>query len=221
MRYILSLFIMLLPLVGTATAQSRLAIEGHLGTTGGGFHTHYKIADSFVVRTGFHYLDYDVGDEDYAGTSYDVSLLMTGASGTIDYHPFRNGFAVSGGMYMSADRSAPLNATEVADYEVGGTVYTAEELGTLTGEVVLAELAPYVGVGWDNTLYTEKKLSVIFRAGVLMSGKPKVSLQSSGGTLSSDPALQSRLDQEEEALEDELEGFQLYPVVNIGFGMRL
>ena len=54
----------------------------------------------------------------------------------------------------------------------------------------------------------------------MMSGTPDITLESVGGTLSDDPDFQQALADEEENLQDEVDDFEFYPVVQLGLTYR-
>jgi hypothetical protein len=57
-------------------------------------------------------------------------------------------------------------------------------------------------------------------AGVVFQGSLDVALTSTGGSLSGDPDLQAALAAEEAQLEDDIDEFDLYPVLALGVGYR-
>lgn len=204
----------------SAHAQDRLAIDGSLGTTGLGANLQFKIQERVVLRGGINYLEYDVADENYDGVDYDVSLSMSNASGFLDLHPFANGFVMSAGVYGGENKEATLEATPIADVEIGDLIFTPEQVGILTGEVTLSDMSPYLGIGWDGSLYAKSRVNFLIRAGAMFTGSPDVELSSERGTFSDDPIFQAQLQIEEENLEDEIETFAVYPVLNIGLSLR-
>ena len=135
-----------------AGEKSRLALDGSLGTSGFGLNLQYKIHERVVFRGGYSYLNYDVADENYDGVDYDVSIDMNTLAGTIDFHPFANGFVISGGAIGGGDKQVSLRGRFIEDQEIeiGGNIYTPEDVGVLTADVTLDDLAPYLGIGWDG-----------------------------------------------------------------------
>ncbi|MEM9233367.1 MAG: hypothetical protein AAGA69_03915, partial [Pseudomonadota bacterium] len=90
-------------IAGAQDTSGRFAVDGQVGTTGVTISLHHRFSNRFIVRTGIQYADLDVADEDYDGVQYDVSVDFNGAVATVDYHPFRNGFALSTGFFYGQD----------------------------------------------------------------------------------------------------------------------
>lgn len=208
---------------GTASAQSgmsgdSLAIGINGGTTGGGIQVEASFGPIFVLRGGAESLGYDFDashdDVDYSGR-FDFDTV----SGFIDLHPLANAFTLSGGVYVGP-RSIGLEATPTAPVTVGGQTFTPSQVGTLSGEIKLKTVAPYLGLGFDNTFSGAGRWGFRATAGVAWSEKPEVTLDSSGGSLSNDPVFRERLAQEAESIQADAENYGLFPVVQVGLNYR-
>ncbi|MGV6820578.1 MAG: hypothetical protein ACWA5T_08795 [Parvularcula sp.] len=213
---------LLFSLPAAAAPKSRLALDGSLGTSGFGLHLQYKIHERVIFRGGYSYLNYDVADENYDGVDYDISIDMNTLTGTIDFHPFANGFVISGGAIGGGDKQVSLRGRFIEDQEIaiGGNIYTPEDVGVLSGQVTLDDLAPYLGIGWDGSLYSERRINFLLRAGAMFTGTPDVALSSERGLLSDDSDFQAALSQEESNLQQEIDSFEVFPVVNLGLSVR-
>ena len=99
--------------------------------------------------------------------------------------------------------------------EIGGVTFTEAEVGTLKGTAELGSSAPYLGLGWAWGL-ADGGLAFSLDLGVLFQDSPDIELSSTGGTLSDEDALQDALADEEAQLEDDLDQYDLYPVVSLG-----
>ena len=137
----------------------------------------------------------------------------------MDLHPLANGFFVSGGAYMG-QRSIGLNAARSAPVNVGGQTFTPTQVGTLSGEIKLQDLAPFAGLGFDTTFTRSSRWGFRAIAGVAWSDTPEVGLTSSGGTLSNDPAFRARLADEARAIQSDVEGYGFYPIVQLGLNYK-
>ena len=73
-----------------------------------------------------------------------------------------------------------------------------------------------MGLGFDSRASSNGPVSYFVQAGVILADAPTVSLTSVGGLLSGDPTFQSELDAEIAQLEEDLESYEYYPVVNVG-----
>lgn len=202
---------------GSAAAQN-VAIGAGVGTTGVGLEAQLKLGPIFVLRANIDQLDYDF-DESYDGIDYSGAFDFDTVGGFVDMHPFGNGFLISGGAYIG-DRDISLGATPTAPVNIGGTTYSPSQVGTLSGAVKLQDIAPFVGVGYDDTFIRRGRWGFRAIAGVAFSDTPQVGLDSTGGSLSNDATFQARLDDEARAIQDDVEGYGLFPVVQVGLNYR-
>jgi len=99
-------------------------------------------------------------------------------------------------------------------FNVGGTLYSAADVGSLQSTTSFDSTSPYLGIGFDFDLFDKVGLTLDF--GVLWQGDPRVSL-SADGLLASDPTFLAALEAERQELEDEVDSFKAWPVLSIGF----
>jgi hypothetical protein len=208
---------------GAVSAQSRpsddsLAIGVNAGTPGAGVQVEARFGPIFVLRGGVETLGYDF-DASYDDVDYGGRLDFDTISAFVDLHPLANAFTVSGGAYIGP-RSVAIEATPSAPVTLGGQTFSPAQVGTLSGEIKLKDVAPYLGVGFDNTFTGAGRWGFRATAGVAWSEKPEVSLDSSGGTLSNDPAFRARLAQEAGNIQSDAEDYGLFPVVQVGLNYR-
>lgn len=197
--------------------EDRLAIGISVGTAGVGPEIQYRIHPRIVLRGGYSYLKFGVDDE-YDDVEYDADLNTSSFVAAVDVHPFKGSFFLSGGAYIGG-KSVDLEARPDSDVEIGDETFTPAEVGTLRGEAELKTLAPFAGLGFDNT-YRGGRIGFKAMAGVMFTGSPEASLSSSGGTLSSDPTLRAALREEEQSLEEDIEDYKLYPLLTLGATYR-
>lgn len=207
---------------GAASAQSRpsdsLAVGVNAGTPGAGVQIEARFGPIFVLRGGVETLGYDF-DASYDDVDYGGRFDFDTVSGFIDLHPLANAFTISGGAYLGP-REIGLDATPSAPVNLGGQTFTPAQVGTLTGKIKLKDVAPYLGLGFDNTFTGSGRWGFRATAGVAWSEKPEVTLDSSGGTLSNDPAFRARLAQEAGSIQSDAEDYGLFPVVQVGLNYR-
>lgn len=208
-------------LASPASAQTdgRFAIDFGIGTTGGTVEGKFALSDRIVLRGGYNYLGYELDGEEYDGVVYDSELDFSTFGGFVDLHPFSNGFMVTGGVYAGA-KELTASATPSEPVDIGGTTFTPAEVGQLDFTGDLEDTAPFAGVGWDGAFVREGRFNIKLIAGVMFSGTPDLSLRSSGGALSDDPTFQAELAEEEASIQSEVEDYEYYPVISIGFGYR-
>jgi len=215
---ILLLIVSVLLSCGAGCADSGgLAISGKAGTLGLGGELTTGITSNVNARVGLNVLDFDYDDE-FDEVEYDVGLDFSSFSALVDWHLFDSSFRISGGL-ISMDHTLDLDATPSGNVNIGDNEYTPAQIGTLSGDVEIDGVAPYVGIGWGDPMDRSKRWGFYCDLGVAFTDSPDVAL-SANGTLASDPAFQANLAKERDEIEDDLEPFKFYPVISLGIYYR-
>lgn len=209
--------LLILSSAGVAKAQDgwlRLAISG--GTLGIGPEIDYR-SDRFGIRLQASLLDighdFEAGGIDYEG---DVKLRSGGAM--LDIYPFEKGWRISAGARVNGNR-ADIRATPRGPIDIGDMTVGPSQTGTLLGKLRVREVAPAVTIGYGGS--PKPGLSFGVEAGALFQGAPRVKmLRSEGGSLSNDPGFQAQLAQERVEIENDLDDYRLYPIVQVSLGYR-
>lgn len=189
-------------------------VSARASTLGLGADVGYAFNDYVNVRVGFNNYtrDYDSTED---GIDYNFDLELDSTAIMLDYHPFGGTFRLTAGML---DNNNELNGRAVSngDYEIGDQTYTSAEVGTLYSNVKLGDSNPlYVGLGFSQAL-GESGWGFGFDVGMVLMGKPQLTLTPEGGSLVSDPAFQADLEAEEQAAQADLDDFENYPVIALG-----
>lgn len=195
-----------------------VAVGVTAGTSGVGAEAQFAIGSIFVLRGAVDTLGFDL-DETYDDVAYSGRLDFDTVGAFVDLHPLANGFFISGGAYIG-QRNIGLNATPSAPVSIGGQTFTPSQIGTLTGEIKLQDVAPFAGFGFDNTFTRTSRWGFRALAGVAWSDKPEVGLSASGGTLSNDAAFRARLADEARAIQSDVEDYGFYPIVQLGLNYK-
>jgi hypothetical protein len=205
---------------GTACADPGFAIGGGVGTTGGKIEAEVSVTPHIVLRGGYNYFKYDV-DNGYEDIDYTGDLDLTTWGAFVDLHPFGGAFMLTGGAYIG-DKGLALTASPSSTYEIDGQTFTAAEVGTLHLDANMESTAPFVGLGWDTTFSGDGPWGFRFVAGAMFTGSPSVDLYTVGGTRTptQDAALQQAIADEEVNLQDDVNDFEVYPVVEAGLTFR-
>ena len=201
----------------SAVSLNALA-EGHglyagVGTLGINVGYKYGVSESLGIRVGANTFKYSDKFKD-GGIEYKGDLKLNSLEVLADWHPFRNGFALSGGFLLNdnkfdgtarPDASGTLRINGV-DY--AGANPRAEVEGRLGKGVT-----PYVGLGF--TLNPAAVKGLRFNAGIgVVFQQPDAKLTVSGvtptGTLEADRVAA------EKTLEKDMKSLRNYPVLTIG-----
>ena len=101
--------------------------------------------------------------------------------------------------------------------EIGGTRYTAAEIGTLTGDMSL-NTALYRGIGFGNPI--GKTVGISLDLGIGLRSEPAVTLRANG-TLANDADFLANLSQEASAIEEDATLLRYYPVISLAISIGL
>ncbi len=201
---------------GVAAADTSFGAQA--GTSGLGVEARYDFNERFGLRGSISTLNWDI-DETYDGVAYSGELDFSPAGVFLDYFPFQNGFFVTGGAMLGAP-GIDLTATPVASVDIGGTTYTPADVGTLDVNSDIGESAPFIGIGWTSAHNHSGGMYFSALAGAAFYGSADVTLTARNGLLASDPTFLADLQDEADALEDDLNDFQTYPIVQLSTGYR-
>ena len=185
---------------GTAHA---FGVGVKIGTTGLGIDVAKNIAPTLDARVG--YSAGSIGhDSSTSGANYSGDIKLSNLNALIDFHPLGPLFRLSGGLIFNKNR-----------YEATGTPNGLP--GSFNAKVESGKsAAPYLGVGWGNVA----GMGVNFYAdlGVMFMGTPKATITANCGGLSGAQCttLQNQTATEQQNLQDKLDRFKAYPVLNVG-----
>ncbi len=205
-------------------AMADVAVGVRAGTFGVGADFDIGLTDTVNLRLGYNTFSYDQTVED-TDVTYDGTLKIGAASAIIDWHALGGGFRVSAG---AVQKGPKIDVTGVPSgnntYEINGRTYTATQIGSLQGTVEIGDsVAPYLGIGWGNTVDQDGRFTFLLDLGVIKTGTATASLDViCGATVPTATCTQIRNDvnAEKAELEDALDDYPWYPVVSLGFAVR-
>ena len=181
------------------------------GTLGIGPEVGFRPSPMFGVRGSASFFnvnaDFDVDDIDYKGK---VKLESYGAMA--DFYPFQGGLRISGGFRINKNR-VNVVATPTTSVTVGNVTYTPAQIGTLSGHVKTNEFAPVVTLGYAGGLTKGIKFGI--DAGVMFQGNPEAQSLRATGSLANNAAFLTELERERVKLNDDIDGYKYYPVVQL------
>ena len=210
MKTRISVVLISLWIAGNAQAEGSFGAKA--GTLGLGLEGTWQLSPRWGIRGGLNQFDYSF-DDDLDGVTYDGDLELSSIAILGDYRPWSAGFRLTGGAVFNNNEISAV-ADPAPSYDIGDNTYTLEEVGVLSAAGDFDSIAPYLGLGYDFGM--SPNLRLILDLGVLFQGDADVRIDSTGGTLSDDPGLRADLDAEEDSFRDDLDGFDLYPVLSIG-----
>lgn len=201
--------------LGGNAMASDFWLGAKVGTLGLGLEGTWRPIKWLDVRVGGNAFNYsDSGSQ--AGVNYDADLKLNTyyLSGNLRFplSPFR----VTAGIYSNQNSIEMVNV-DSQTFDIGGTVFTAADVGTLRVDTTFDSMSPYLGAGFDFTVFGKLGLNLDF--GVLLQGDPKVTA-TTDGLLANDPVFLQQLDLELQELEDKADALKAYPVVSLGFNFN-
>jgi hypothetical protein len=200
---------------GTATAGDRVAVGVKVGSLGVGAELDVRLTNHFAVSLAASAYEYDRTDED-SGITYDSTLDLDSMGVLLDWYPFAGSFHLTAGYFENENRLSAIGVPGPGDvFEIGGMTYTAAEVGDLTAAIEFDDTAPYFGLGWGNP-FKGRKLSFELDLGIYKQGNADVILATSQTV----PGLPAELAAEEAELEEDLEDYDFWPVIQIGLAWR-
>jgi hypothetical protein len=161
-----------------------LGVGVSIGTTGVGGELSVRPYGNLVLRAGggWFALSHDFTSDDLT-FGLQANLISIGA--TLDWHPFSNGFRLSGGgRYHKVDFSGAGNSPTGA-FTINGHPYLMATTGPIHASVTSSStVAPYLGLGYDSTHFSASHWALALELGVIYASKPtsKITAQRTGTT---------------------------------------
>lgn len=153
------------------------------------------------------------------GTDFttDASLKLFSAGAIADYYPFAGKFRLSAGMYYNANKITVVGVpTAAGTFTFNGTTYTSASIGSVNSTIDFNKVAPYVGLGWGDSVSDGSPFGVSFELGALYQGTPKTTLTTSNTVA----GLAADIEAERVKLQNDLNSFKFYPVISFGLNYK-
>jgi hypothetical protein len=210
----------LAPLIASpALAQERTShviVGVSAGTLGIGPEVAVRVSPALALRGNATLIGFGhsvEGDD----IEYDGDLRLASIGATVDVHPFNSGFRISAGGRYNRNRiklTAMPDSSESID--LGGTTYTGSQIGTLNGSIRVKRFAPTLTLGYAGGLTKGLKFGV--DAGVMLEGKPRIRDLRATGPITAEPTFQESLDREAGNFREDIEKYDLFPIVQFSIG---
>jgi hypothetical protein len=201
----------------TAPKSGKLSLGVTGGTLGIGPEIGYRINQNVGVRANATFLSFShtVKSND---VRYDGSADLQSGGASIDVYPFGGGFRLSGGARANGN-SGRLHATPMRNTRIGGIDFTPAQIGTITGDAETNNFAPQVTMGYGGTL--RRGLSLTVEAGALFQGAVQLRNYRADGSLANNALFIAQLQKEQLRVQDTLDKYKVYPILQIGLKYRL
>jgi hypothetical protein len=207
-------------------ARAELGVAATAGTLGVGAEVTFGGSGQVQGRLGVHGYDYSDRRE-ASDIEYDADANLRTVTGFLDWHPGGRGFRLTGGLvYNGTDVTGRSLPPASGSYDIGGVPVPVSILGTLDADVEWKSIVPYAGLGWGRAPGSGSGFGVTLDVGVLFQGEGDVTLtpRIPAGSPLNDPlarqAFQILLDREERDLQEDVDDYDLYPVVSLGVSYR-
>lgn len=188
------------------------------GTLGIGPELGFRFADHVGVRGNATFLgigtDLTVDDNDY-----DADLKLKSFGAMVDIYPFGGSFRISGGARINRNRAGiDGDFTGQGSVEIDDTTYTGAQVGVISGRARVKKFAPALTLGWGGS----NRHGFFFGAeiGALFQGSVRIQQFTATGSLRNDPTFQARLEQERRNVQDDVNDYKVYPILQTSLGWR-
>lgn len=205
------------------TSEDGWGIGFKVGTTGLGLELTRPLTNSINLRGNYNYFEIDEDIED-TNVSYSGDFRKNSLGLFADWHPWSGGFRVSAGVYHHFDNEISIVGlpTTAGSFEFGGQIFNASSIGSVNGNISFGKTTPYFGIGWGNASQADQKWGFIIELGVQFQDTPDVTLVASNCTLPIGECneLNAAILTEINSLQDDIDDFDLWPVLNIGLSYK-
>jgi hypothetical protein len=184
------------------------------GTLGIGAEASFRLNNWMVLRANGSGFALSM-TKTYSSNAFGIDANVLSAGLTADWHPFANGFRLSGGgRYLDMSFSGSANASS---FTINNTSYSAAAIGGLHASVDGGnKIGPYAGIGYDSTHFSSWPFALSLDVGAIYAGQPSVVLR----TDKTVPGLDTDLAAEQKKIADALKYFSFYPVITLAAKYR-
>lgn len=212
-------------LTGVDPAAAETAFGVRAGTPGVGIELTTGLTSTLHLRLAATAWDQDVTVETDA-VRYDGDVELRNALALLDVHPGGGGFRLTVGAALNDNglvATAPL--LDLAAGELPPGLPPDLDLGRLVGRAEVDAVAPYAGIGFGNPLGGDGGWSFACDLGAIYLGSPDVTLDLETPlpielVPGAEDVIESFLEAEEAALEDEIGDYDLFPVLSFSLSYR-
>ena len=203
---------------GPADGGSTISVAVTAGTLGIGPEAGWRFSDHVGIRGNATFLgfsrDLTVDDNDY-----DAELKLKSFGAMVDVHPFGGSFRVSGGARINRNRAGLSgDFTRQGSVEIDDVTYSGAQVGILTGRARVKKVAPALTLGWAGS--NRRGFTFGFELGALFQGAVRIQEFTASGSLRNDPTFQARLRNERQNVQNDVNDYKVYPIIQSSIGWR-
>ncbi|MFK5976116.1 MAG: hypothetical protein QM493_06375 [Sulfurovum sp.] len=189
-----------------------------VGTLGVGVDFAIPLTQSLFLRLNVNGAKFDI-DTSRESVNYSSTVELLTAGAILDYYPYSdNQFRVSAGAYYYANKVTSHGTPDIGNYNIGGTIYTSAELGSVDVTLDFPQFAPYIGIGYGGK-ERSKGWNWGIDVGVMYHGDGDLGMSVNRSATIKDARYTTILTDaqiERKNMEDEIRAIPIYPVIMIG-----
>ncbi|MBU2761427.1 hypothetical protein [Acidithiobacillus sulfurivorans] len=183
---------------------SPFSILGGVGTTGVYGGAQYRESPYFTTQAQIGGFSLDPSFSS-GGENYNLGVHLLNGLIAEQWHPWEQGFYLTAGVFINGNRlSLQPSASNAGNYALA-----------TPAKVTFNTIDPYFGIGYSQRFSSRSPWSFNLSAGAAYQGTPKVSVDQGVG-----PYAQYAYAAEVSNLNQSLDAFRWYPVVQVGIGYR-
>lgn len=201
----------------TLSSVPAMSAEFFFGSSGGTLGLGFAAGvDLGKVRLRIQHNDYEFEDTvSFDGEDYEFDLDLASTGLLVDYAPNNGVFYLSAGLYDN-NNSITAISEEGLSILIGDAALGAGENATVKAR--FDDFSPYVGFGFNFFNNRKTGFGCNLDIGVYMNGSGDVEVTTTDDTFNA--TFSDDINQEEENIEDDIEDYELYPVVKLGIDYK-
>ncbi|HEX5537621.1 MAG TPA: hypothetical protein VFX27_10535 [Sphingobium sp.] len=206
-----------------ADDDARLSVGITGGTLGIGPEIGYRLSKNFGVRANASFLSIS-HNIDSDNITYDGKVKLQSGGAMVDVYPFGGGFRVSGGVRINGNKARGIGTPTGGTFDINGTSYDATTLVTsVRADTDIEDVAPALTLGYGGG--TSSGLIFGVEAGALFQGSVKIKPLTISGTCATSTAgpcanIAADLEAERQSVNDDIDGYKVYPILQVTVGYR-
>ncbi|NCA82764.1 MAG: hypothetical protein EOM72_08455 [Opitutae bacterium] len=193
-----------------------LSLGPKIGTTGIGADLTFGVTRFLNLRSGFNFGTF-TWDAELGGADYDMDIDMVSIPLLVDLYPAGGHFRISAGLYIQPDTKADIQSTPTEATQIGEHTYPPEVIGTLRGQVEVADaITPYLGIGFGNTVGEDQLLTFSLDIGVIFQSYDSSLTSDGAGMTTKLDTFRKDVELEAKNIQKDLDDFRIFPVLTLG-----